>query len=776
MTIRAKNLSLKAKLILVTTAVTVVALLVCAGSLAVYDRVSFSDQLQHELATEGRVLGSNCAAALEFGDHAAAKEILGATASNGRIDYVILYDRAGLEFARYARPGLKVPRTTLSSAQKFSESGLGSSTCRVTYKGETLGSILIKGGDQDLAHRTQTYFLVAALLMALAVLVAIAISVRLQRLIFVPIARLLSGMEGIAENKDYSVRISSDSDDEVGRLVGTFNIMLAEIERRDGDLNRSLAAEVTARESLQETQNALRTALEQANAASEAKSLFLAKMSHEIRTPMNGVLGMTEILLGTELDSLQRDCAETIETSANNLLEIINDILDFSKAEAGKLKLKVEPLSFGEIVDEVCAILAPSAANKEIELCCWCAPDVPASVKGDPTRIRQILLNLVGNAIKFTEIGEVLLDIRVLKRSGESVTLQIEVKDTGIGISAEQIESVFDSFTQADGSLTRRIGGTGLGLTISRQLVNLMGGEINIQSQVGVGSTFTVDLELEVISEPSEAKQFSGKQVLLASRNAHFAKRLADTLEYHGANVTVAANGIEAQVGIQDASRLDFLLADAELPGFGGLKLAEMVRKSQGSRRPSIFILAKSTNSVSVEELGQQEIDGLMAKPIPIGRLLAAMRRQAERTDLSVAKNIAAPFASESPYVLVVEDNAINAKVASHFLMKLGCRFAIAVNGEEGVEKVNQEQFDLVLMDVQMPVLNGLEATQRIRKSENPAVGKIPIIAMTANAMPGEREICIAAGMDDYLAKPISQDGLSKMIAKWLAKSDRHAA
>lgn len=769
-------LSLRAKLILVTSAAIAIGLTVCAGSLAIYDRWSFSQQLNYELAIEGQVLGANSAAALEFGDRAGAEEVLGAVSANHRIDIVVLYDKHGLELARFTRKeALRrfphgLTRDQILRVSQFT------SVNAIQHQGEFLGTILLEGGEGDLAARTRTYFLVAGLMTAIAVAVAISVAIRLQQRIFGPIAKLVIGMAEITQRKDYSLRIEHEGDDEVGLLVGTFNEMLSEIQDRDNELElrveertKALASEVTARKSLQETQEALHEALKQANAANEAKSLFLAKMSHEIRTPMNGVLGMTEVLQGTELDDLQAQCAETIEVSARNLLDIINDVLDFSKMEAEKLKLQLEPFELEALIGDVAAILAPSAGKRSLDLSCWCSPEAPISVKGDQGRLRQILLNLVGNAVKFTEKGRVALSVLALGTADSRAKLRFEVRDTGVGIPADQHDLIFQGFMQADTSRTRRQGGTGLGLTISRQLVELMGGELSLTSELGMGSTFAFEIGLEIVTPASIRSGLAGKRLLLALSNAEFGGKLAETFHFHGVECVYVDDGSAARRLLESGSAFDFLAADVTLPAFGGTELAEIVRTGREPTLP-IILISDSSNQVPASLAAKLGISAVLVKPFPAGKLIDSMAPATGKSARSRERGPLPIYGIGVPNILLVEDNEVNALVASHFLTALGCRFRVSADGKEAVDAMLSEPFDAILMDVQLPIMDGLEATRIIRSNNEPTIRDVVIVAMTANALADERVACFDAGMNDYLTKPVSQADLARMLEKWLGK------
>lgn len=752
---------------------TAIALTVCAGSLAFYDRWSFSLRLGHELTTYGEVLGANSAAALEFGDKAGAAEVLRAVSANHRIDIVVLYDRNGNEFVRYTQPEAAQRFPGGFGRNQIIQNGKFTSQSPIRHNGEFLGTILLEEGEGDLAARSQSYFVVAGLLIGIAVVIAVLVATGLQASIFDPIAKLVTSMEGIAERKDYSLRVATRSNDEIGRLVETFNVMLAEIQTRDNDLEltidertKAFVAEVEAKTSLQETQSALEKALKEANAANEAKSLFLAKISHEIRTPMNGVLGMTEILLGTELNHLQLQCAETIERSARNLLAIINDVLDFSKAEAEKLFLRSEPFRIEDVVGEVGAILSPAAHNKGLSLCCWCAPETPEMILGDEGRLRQVLLNLVGNAVKFTEKGQVSLDVSVVDRN-DPRTVRFEVRDTGVGIPKEKQAHIFESFMQVDGNRNRRQGGTGLGLTISRQLVELMGGSISVVSEPDQGSVFAFEITPEVRQPAQPWVRLQGITALLVGTNRDFGQKIVQILHFHRSEAEQATSEVSFREFLSQR-QWDFIVLDVENSPMYIEEIWPLIGLHDFS--PKVIAISPPGTNILSSQIGEANLAGVLTPPIVASKLLNMMANNAEPSSQSRSRTGEASIGDRAPNILLVEDNDVNAIVATHFLANLGCRFKHAVNGQEAVEMASQETYDLILMDVQMPILDGLEATRTIRISEGSSLDKVVIVAMTANAFEVESQACMEAGMDDYLPKPVSQKALGDMLHKWLDK------
>ena len=778
------SVPIRAKLMLLASVAGIVALAISGGINAYTQYHTGSNALVHRLQMHADMAALTGAAALAFNDTEAASKVLNALRVDAAVTGASITQKDGTQLAAWG------PAGTHADIQVQADVTLG----------ESIGTVRIEATSKELRAQLWHDALVFSGVLVGALGVALLTASMFQRVISDPILELDRAATVVSRTRDFSVRVRAAGQDEVGRLVHSFNGMLAELEalaHQASEHRTELENEVASRTA------ELATALKSAQAAAKAKSEFLANMSHEIRTPMNGVIGMLELLRMESLDTDARSMLETAHHSADALLALINDVLDYSKIDAGKLVLEHVDVELRPLAEEVATLFSRQANAKGVEISCAIHNNVPAVLMGDPLRLRQIMVNLIGNAVKFTERGEVLLGIRMREppvaapgtasATTGAAMIQILIQDTGIGMSETARGQLFQVFTQADASTTRKYGGTGLGLAITKSLIDAMGGTVKVTSEPGRGSAFSIFLPLafcagrsadEAADEavgaampaPAPANPRAPK-VLIVDDNATNRCILEHYLEPPHARAQSVASAqaglLAVRAAVADGTPFDLVLLDYQMPDVDGLGFLRALRADAAiANTPCVVLSSLGDRAEEADALG---VFAWLTKPVRKTQLESVMAR-AQGTAVLTAP-IVKPMPPEAwgagARVLLVEDNRVNQQVALRMLKTLGIVARIAENGETAVAAIQAEPFDLVLMDCQMPLMDGYEATRRVRAweaaaHEGAARPRVPIVAMTANALFGDREKCLAAGMDDYIAKPIKRDVLAVVLARWL--------
>lgn len=806
------TLPIKSKIIAIIVITSFTVLLLTWIGFMVQDRARSQDEMMQNLSSIALMIADRTTAALIFKDEQTATETLSSLRVKHSVAAAALYDENNILFARYHnQEGLSITFSkTFDQNAPFQNDGTIRIVKPVMLEGSQIGTVVILATMDEFNLRWSNFLLLSGFMLLLASFLTYIMASRLQKLISDPIDDLTQIAQTIALNKDFSLRASRHSDDEIGELVKAFNILIETVEiqnakiiqsneslkERDEKLriaNERLEERVEERTSDLEASNVklqlladeLNHAKMAAENANKAKSQFLANMSHEIRTPINAIMGMHYLLGKTLLTPQQQDYIAKSHSAATSLLGLINDILDFSKIEAGKLEIETISFSLEKILHDFNNIIGYKAHEKALDFKISLDPEIPLSLIGDPLRTGQILMNLGNNAVKFTKNGSVDLIVTLIEQDGNTALIQFCVQDSGIGMSLEQQQQLFKEFSQADSSMTRRFGGSGLGLVISQKLSEMMNGTLWIENSVpGLGSTLCFRIRFEIATDELKklderiqtvGKNLSSIRVLVVDDNPSARDYLHKTVVSFGAGCDIASDGEEA-LSILENTSYDVILMDWKMPQMNGLETAESIRSCFGEKNyPKIIIITAYGREDVIKNIQQSRIDAFLIKPITPSTLLDTLLNV-----LGIEHHSALPAFHDIPslspirgaHILLVEDNEINREFAKEMLTGEGLIIDEAHDGFEAIEQVKAKRYDGILMDIQMPNLDGLEATKRIRKLSqilgNHYYANLPIIALSANALRSDIEKSVASGINAHVVKPIDPKNLFETLLYWI--------